>query len=98
MRPVLHNDLTTAARAILAAPEAEREELVAFIIQQAEFADRYYRRIGKVHCAWGDGTLAAAARPYKLKDEPTLDNSEYCECMILVLGGLVARRSNLMVH
>ena len=97
MRPVLHCDLTAAARALLAAPVSVRGELVARIVQQADFADRYSRRVGKEHCSWGNGTLATAARQYVLADEPTLDNSEYCECMILVLGSLIGRRTHQSV-
>jgi hypothetical protein len=93
MWPVLHSDVTAAARALLAVPASARSDLVARIVQQADFANRYCRRLGKPHSTWGNGTLAAAAHQYELAEEPTFDSSEYCECMVLVLGCLTVRRS-----
>jgi hypothetical protein len=92
MRPVLINDVTTAARALLAVPAVDRMALAASLIGAADVADRYTRRLGRVHGEYGDGTLANAARKYELADEPTLDDLAYCECLELVVLQLIARR------
>ena len=92
MQPVLVTDLTMAARALLAAPYAQRMELAAGMLQAADFGDRYRRRFGQVHPCWGDGTLAAAARKHALAIEPALDDMDYCACLELVLLQLMARR------
>ena len=92
MWPVLVSDLTTAARALLAAPYAQRMELATGMLQAADFGDRYLRRFGQVHAGFGDGTIAAAARKHALAIEPTLDDIDYCACLELVLLQLMARR------
>ena len=66
MWPVLVSYLTTAARALLAAPYAQRMELATGMLQAADFGDRYRRRFGQVHAGFGDGTIAAAARKHSL--------------------------------
>lgn len=93
MRPILHSDLSTAARALLCVSSTARPELMSQLVQEAQCADRYTRRLGKPHPRWGNGTLASAAARYVLADEPPMDSSEYCRCLIIVLGCLMARRT-----
>ncbi len=62
MRPVLVMDLTTAARALLAAPSEPRMQLSAKMLQDADFGDRYRRRFKQSYARFGHGTLAAAAQ------------------------------------
>lgn len=92
MRPVLHADLVSAARALLAVPEAMRAGLAERLIAEAEAADRYRRRLGRRHPRWGDGTLAAAAAGRAMAPETRLDAQEYCGCLIAVLSTLRERR------
>jgi len=70
MRPVLVIDLTTAARALLAAPSQQRMQLSAKLLKVADFGDRYWRRFKQSHA---HGILAATAQKYALAVEPTLD-------------------------
>lgn len=95
MRPVLHSDLRAAARALLAITNSQRVGVLAQMIDHAETADRYMRRLGKPHAEWGTGTLASAARKRCLAPEPTMDSSEYCACLGIVLRGLIERRAKL---
>lgn len=95
MRPVLINDLVTAARALLNAEPIERSALAKDLMQRADWGDRYTRRLGKSHPEYGDGTLSSAARELRLAVEPTLDDDTYCECLELILQKLLARRTNL---
>ncbi len=97
MRPVLHIDLTDAARALLGMPQPLRQRACTRMIEEAEWADVFARRTGQDHPLWGNGTLSDAARKRVLAREPTLDDTEYCTCLELVLHGLTARhRSSRM--
>ncbi len=92
MRPVLHGDVTAAARALLlVAPEA-REALCRRMIEEADFADRYAKRLGRPHRLWGNGTLMAAARARPLADEPGLGEERYCRCLETVFRLLLEWR------
>ena len=88
MRPVLHGDVSNAARALLAVPLAQRADLCRRLIVGAECADLHVRRTGRVHKEWGNGSLMAAARTQALAPEPSFDDAAYCACFELVLGTL----------
>ena len=92
MRPLLHGDVSDAARALLAAPPAARERLCRRMIVEAEAADAYRRRTGRVHPLWGNGSLMAAARRRALADEPGFDDADYCSCFEMVLRALILHR------
>ena len=91
MRPVLHGDVVSAARALLAVEPEARESLCRRIFEGAEVADRHAARTGRLHPFWGNGSLMSAARRRPLATEPDFDNAEYCECVMLVLAALLAR-------
>ncbi|MGJ8546792.1 MAG: DUF7742 family protein [Sulfitobacter sp.] len=61
MRALHCVDLSLAARALCAAPPPQRAALAKTLCAQADLADRYRKRLGKIHPKWGDGSLAAAA-------------------------------------
>lgn len=90
MRPILPGDVRAAALALLPVPLAARDAALARIFARAEAADRYRKRLGRVHPAWGDGTLAAAARA--AADEPMADHPAYLDAQLRVLAGLAHRR------
>jgi len=90
MRPVLHGDVSAAARALLAAAAEDRQALGARLLDQAEAADRHRLRTGRLHPQWGNGSLMGAARRYPLAVEPGFDDPDYCACMILILQALRA--------
>ncbi|WP_323764909.1 hypothetical protein [Marinovum sp.] len=93
MRPVLHGDVTAAARALLMVPESAREALCHRMIEEADFADRYAKRLGRPHRLWGNGTLMAAARARPLADEPALGEARYCRCLEQVFRALLDWRA-----
>ena len=93
MRPVLHGDVSNAARALLAVPSALRPSFCARLIAEAEAADSYAGRTGRLHPFWGNGSLMSAARMRVLANEPTFDDPEYCACFEMVLRGLCDRRA-----
>ncbi|PWE30658.1 hypothetical protein DDZ14_14590 [Maritimibacter sp. 55A14] len=92
MRPVLHGDVVTAARALLAAPPLLRGMLAERLVAEACWADIWRKRLRRAHPTWGDGTLEAAARRRALAREPFLNDADYCACMMLVFEALLARR------
>lgn len=91
MRPVLHSDVTSAARAVMAVPKQARVRFCARLLQQADWADQFTRRLGKPHPRWGNGTLLAAAKAHVLRPESTFDDPEYSAAFQIVLAQLVAR-------
>ena len=91
MRPILHSDVRAAARVVLAAPAAAREQTCARLLQETDWADRFTKRLGKPHPFWGNGTLLAAAQRYPLAPEPTFDDLAYCTAFEMVLFQLAGR-------
>ncbi|MEX0307544.1 MAG: hypothetical protein AB3N12_09175 [Ruegeria sp.] len=89
MRPLLHGDICAAARALLAAPQPDRDQLSTVMIAEAELADQHVARTGRLHPVYGNGSLMAAARSRLLADEPNFDDLQYCQCFELVLRKLI---------
>ncbi|RBW60294.1 hypothetical protein [Ruegeria sp. A3M17] len=96
MRPVLHGDVSSAARALLNAAPADRERLCTRMINEAELADIYVGQTGRLHPLFGNGSLMAAARTRSLVDEPSFDDFQYCQCFEMVLRCLVQFRVTRM--
>lgn len=92
MRPLEHIDIRDAARVLLAAPPPTRDGLCHRMLEEAEWADAYTRRIGRQHALWGDGTLSAAARKRVRAREPRLNDVDYCTCMETVLRSILDRK------
>ena len=95
MRPVLHGDVVAMARVLLALPACERWAAMNAIITEARYADCYRKRTGRAHFQWGNGSLMAAATSRKMLPEPFLNDLEYCRCLEMVFGGLIAQRCEM---
>ena len=93
MRTVLSSDVSGAARALLEVPEERRAALCARMLQEADWADRYTRRLGRVHVLWGNGTLLGAARARRLAPERDFGDREYCACFHMVIEALMQNRA-----
>jgi len=72
MRPVRHDDVSDAARALLAVPETNCAGAARAMIERAHWADLYRKQTGKLHPLWGDGSLGGVARMRLLPPEPPL--------------------------
>jgi hypothetical protein len=92
MRALAPADLTAAARALLALPEAQREAAAGRLLCEAEAADRHRKRLGRVHPRWGGGTLEGAARGWPLAPPRPLADTEFLACLWLIIGAILARR------
>ncbi|KUJ82125.1 hypothetical protein [Ruegeria profundi] len=88
MRPVLHGDVSAAARALLAAPLEDRESLCARMFREAQLAYKHVSQTGQLHPEFGNGSLMAVARNRRLADEPCFDDIQFCRCFELVLRHL----------
>jgi len=94
MRPIFVGDVLAAARAVAAVEMDERKELCKALFRQAEIADRYTRRVGKPHLDWGRGTLRESAASAPQKGGNSLDEPEFCDCLIVVLEQVRKRPRN----
>ncbi len=92
MRPVLHGDVSSAARVLLNVPIGVRASLCARMIHEAELADAHFQSTGRSHVMWGNGSLMGAARKRVLADEPSFSSIDYCACFELVLRALIAHQ------
>lgn len=88
MRPVTLTDLAAAARVLLAQPEAQRAAAMAALIARAEAADRLRRDSGRLHPAYGNGTLLAAALAHPGANPPPGD-CDYLACLALAAEALL---------
>ncbi len=93
MRPVLHGDVSAAARALLAVPQRSRRTLCIKMVAEAELADRHVQRTGRMHPVYGNGSLMTAARTRVLADEPGFDDPTYCQCFEMVLRQLIRHQA-----
>lgn len=93
MRPVHHGDVSSAARALLAARPDLRPALARRMIHEAETADRYLQENARIHPQYGNGTLMAVARKRPLAVEPDFDDPDYSRCFEMMLRFLRRRLS-----
>lgn len=88
---VLPQDVSTLARALLAAPEPKRGAVLEEVFETATIAHHHLQRTGRIHPQIGDGTLDAAARRYPLAREPLWSDVEYAGLLLRVLQRLLAQ-------
>ncbi|NDV00841.1 hypothetical protein [Pseudoroseicyclus tamaricis] len=93
MRPVTITDLDLAARALLAAPPEARPALAATMLAEADIADRYRKRLGRLH-AYGGGSLTHAALLRPRAPGPGLDDGPYLGAVATLLSAIAARRTH----
>lgn len=89
MRPVLIGDVIAVARVLFVLPDGDWTPCVDRLIWQAKIADRYRRRLGRPHPAWGNGSLlAAASLEVRAEDEPFLSDLRWLRALSCVLDRL----------
>lgn len=92
MRGVLLTDLDAAARAILAVAPDRRAETVRAMLDAADTADRYRRRLGRILPGHGNGSLMSAARNTLPGREVERCDPDYCAALMVVLQELAVWR------
>ncbi|MDO6485264.1 DUF7742 family protein [Shimia thalassica] len=98
MRRVMHGDVVSVARVLLTCAAPLRPQMCRRMIEQSHAAHRFFKRFGRAHPLWGDGSLMALAHRQKMRPEPGFANSEYCTCVELVLSELVTWRSDRQIN
>lgn len=83
----------TAALVLLGVPDETRQSLCRRMIVEAHAAHRYFRRFGRSHALWGDGSLMSCALKRTVPPEPGFSDSQYCGCMEMVLHELSTWRT-----
>lgn len=88
MRRVGLTDLHHAARALCAVPYERRSTFCARLIWQAHVADKYVKRLRRLHPQWGDGSLRAVALTYAPPPVPPPDTADLLACMSVAIKAL----------
>jgi hypothetical protein len=88
LRPLLHGDVSSAARALLLVPLADRDAHCRKMIAQAQIAYLHMQSTDRIHPQWGNGSLMSAARRHPLPQEPNFDERDYRHCWQVVLAAL----------
>lgn len=95
MRTILLGDIIAAARTLLYVHRSLRFSLLKILIQQADAAHDYHKRMSKPHPVWGNGSLMARANAEPQIVEPFLSDIEYLGALEMVIGAIIARKSAL---
>lgn len=95
MRALMMGDIVAAARALLAQPPDQRVGLLDRMIQQANAAHHYHKRLAKPHSSWGNGSLMARANVEAQVAEPFASDVDYLLVLQLVIGAIVSYKGRL---
>lgn len=86
-------DLHHAACALQGFPREQRVDLCALLIWRAHVADKYVKRLAKLHPQWGDGSLRAAALGHRIGIVTRTDCPEFLRCLSIVVNAVVAKQT-----
>lgn len=89
MRRVGIGDLVYAARAVQDAPAGARHARCRALVWRAHAADKYVKRLRKLHPEWGDGSLRGAVAAGGVVPPP-LAGMDLCHALAVVLEVLTA--------
>lgn len=95
MRQAGLSDLHHAARALYTVPLDERSAFCAHLVWQAHVADKYVKRLRRLHAHWGDGSLRAVALPYANRSGGAVDTAGMRQCLAIVLSTLEAPKQGM---
>lgn len=93
MRAILHVDVVTLARCLLAFDVDERVQLCDMVFEMAHAGDKYRKRFGRCQHKLGAGNLASACWGLPRKPEPFLSDKDYADCMRVIFDRIAG--SNL---
>ncbi|PSL20585.1 putative tail protein [Shimia abyssi] len=89
---VLAGDIVAVARWLQTLPQGQRAQAVEDVIERASAAHKFFRRFGRSHPDWGNGSLYGAITMPGAGPEPSFSNVEYCRSTALVLMKLTQFR------
>jgi len=93
MRAVGITDLHHAALAVLAVAGPKRAQFSIDLLWRAHVADKYVKKLRKIHPLWGDGSLRAAALQAAKTPQNNLYHRDYSAAMAVVLRAIAQRRA-----
>ncbi|SIN89302.1 hypothetical protein [Vannielia litorea] len=93
MRPLHHSDICEVVRVLLPLSEEERPRALARFIAFADAADRFRQVTGRMHRAWGDGTLGAAVARQPRHPARSFEDFDYAQCWSMVLEAVIRFRT-----
>lgn len=77
MRRILSTDLIAAAAVLAAAPLTARPRLAREMLAQSHAAHAYFKRFGRPHPFWGDGSLLTRALAFDHRATPNLSDARF---------------------
>lgn len=90
MRAILHVDVVTLGRCLLAVDANGRVALCDQVFERAHAGDKYRKRLGKYHRAFGSGSLASACWNLPRKPEPFLSDKDYAHCLRVIFDRVLS--------
>ncbi len=87
MRPIHVTDLDAAVRALLINPEDDWPKLAQGLVHNTRAADRYRKRLRKVHSSFGNGSLSSGVSRMG-KAPPQACDARYRRCLLELLMAL----------
>jgi hypothetical protein len=96
MRAVLIGDMMAAVQYLAAAPLAQQPQLAQDLLNRADAAHRYTKRMGRAHPLWGLGTIQALALQQKPPDAPRFDLGcpRILAALVVFAAALAARKGH----
>lgn len=95
MRPVLAGDVFALAQLLRTKRVSNRSGFCRQILSEADHADKYRKRLGRLHGDWGNGSLMGRALTEKKVDRrccADFQSEEFCANLSIVLEELAAFR------
>ena len=66
--------------------------MIADMLHEAHAAHLYYKRMGRPHKDWGNGSLMARANMAVQLSEPFVSATDYLQCLEVVIAAVLHRR------
>lgn len=89
MRTVLLGDIVAAARVLMALPEYSRTATMHKMLYQAHAAHLVFKRLGKPHPQWGNGSLIGRTMSFAQYREPFSTDPNYLASLHVVITALL---------
>lgn len=94
MRRILSTDLIAAAAVLAAAPMPNRAALARDILAQSHAAHAYFKRYGRPHALWGDGSLLTRALAFDHRAPPNLSDAGFLAALAQMARACATHKAN----
>lgn len=95
MRRVHLSDLNLAARVLMPVPVYQRSDAIKRLITYAHAADKFRKRMGRVHPKWGAGRLSDVCLPTPMAKGSEGCDVQYLLCLAQVSYALAMKNSDM---